>query len=676
MSKRYGITSMGLWAKRAELANILDDDPQFSLCLPGLTAHCDTYVGWGSKASGIQARKQADRHEADLLILEDGFLSSFRPGRKESRHAYLLDRQGVHFDRTTASSLHNSIAENKFSNEDLLRAKRCIRKISELKLSKYNNQPSSNGDLFPKSDQQPYVVLIEQVPGDASVPSGVELERTYESMVQLAMQEYREASIVVRLHPANQKNSLLTKVLKLRGAAYKVSPKCNIWDVFENASAVMTISSHVGFEALMAGKRVHTFGTPFYSGWGLTVDHSLGLDQTITRSLEVLFAAAYLDASRYINVHTGEMCEIETAISQLACIRDDRLAMGSRIHSVGFSPWRRNVLAPFLIGADGGPKHHLNLESAVEAAKGDEGTVAIWGAKKEAPHGVNYIRIEDGFIRSNGLGADLYRPHSICIDEDFLYFDCRGESRLEKLLSNSRFQPEILQRASDLRQKIISGQISKYNYSANTQSLEFPDVSPDRLKILVPGQVIDDASIQFGRSNIHNNYSLVEETRARHPSAFIAYKPHPDVVAKLRNGGEAPKHADFTIFEGGIIDWINWADRLETISSLSGFEALLRNRKVGVYGMPFYAGWGLTDDYLETKFRSTRRNIDELVAATLLLYPNYIHPQSLLPCDVEDLLSHIASHNQVTKGWSFTLRRLAAQLLSLKSQLHLTRYKN
>jgi capsular polysaccharide export protein len=77
-------------------------------------------------------------------------------------------------------------------------------------------------------------------------------------------------------------------------------------------------------------------------------------------------------------------------------------------------------------------------------------------------------------------------------------------------------------------------------------------------------------------------------------------------------------------------------------TSLAGFEALLRGKKVITYGVPFYAGWGLTRDLASPlDRRNANRNIDELVAAALLLYPRYLDPITGLPCPPEILVRRI-----------------------------------
>ena len=62
------------------------------------------------------------------------------------------------------------------------------------------------------------------------------------------------------------------------------------------------------------------------------------------------------------------------------------------------------------------------------------------------------------------------------------------------------------------------------------------------------------------------------------------------------------------------------------MTSLSGFDALLRGKRVVVYGRPFYAGWGLTEDRLSIPRRQRQLTLDALVAGALLRYPIYWDP--------------------------------------------------
>lgn len=71
-------------------------------------------------------------------------------------------------------------------------------------------------------------------------------------------------------------------------------------------------------------------------------------------------------------------------------------------------------------------------------------------------------------------------------------------------------------------------------------------------------------------------------------------------------------------------DLLAGADEVHTLTSLAGFEALLRAKPVTCYGRPFYAGWGLTTDIERVPRRGRRLSLDELTAAALILYPTYL----------------------------------------------------
>jgi capsular polysaccharide export protein len=136
--------------------------------------------------------------------------------------------------------------------------------------------------------------------------------------------------------------------------------------------------------------------------------------------------------------------------------------------------------------------------------------------------------------------------------------------------------------------------------------------------------------------------------RENNPDAYISYKPHPDVEAGHRNGS-IPDELCLTLAQeivrtGSISSLIDLADEVHVNTSLAGFEALLRNKPVTTYGVPFYAGWGLTRDLgCVPQRRTTRRSLDELVAATLLLYPRYLDPVTGLPCPPEILIRRLSA---------------------------------
>jgi capsular polysaccharide export protein len=238
------------------------------------------------------------------------------------------------------------------------------------------------------------------------------------------------------------------------------------------------------------------------------------------------------------------------------------------------------------------------------------------------------LRVEDGFLRSAGLGAALARPLSWVFDDLGLHIDPSRPSRLEKILDCIALTQDECDSARQLIDAIIEAGVSKYNLLSPAQAARV--FSKGRPVVLVPGQVEDDASIHWGAPDVKTNLGLLEAVRAARPDAHLIYKPHPDVVAGLRrkglHEGRAARIADQVITYGDTVALLPSVDEVHVMTSLAGFEALLRGRPVTCWGQPFYAGWGLTEDMLPIQRRMRRLTIEELAVGTLIHYPRYLHP--------------------------------------------------
>src|SRR5205085_508908 len=135
--------------------------------------------------------------------------------------------------------------------------------------------------------------------------------------------------------------------------------------------------------------------------------------------------------------------------------------------------------------------------------------------------------------------------------------------------------------------------------------------APGRRRLLVPGQVEDDQSVETGGAGVRSNLELLARVRAANPDAYILFKPHPDVEAGHR-AGRAPRDAalrlaDAYVPDAATPDLLEAVDEVHTLTSLMGFEALLRGLPVTTYGAPFYAGWGLTHDLAPAPARRGRK---------------------------------------------------------------------
>jgi capsular polysaccharide export protein len=339
------------------------------------------------------------------------------------------------------------------------------------------------------------------------------------------------------------------------------------------------------------------------------------------------------------------------------------------IYSVmGIAYWKKPTVTPLLWAGTPVP-YGRALDDLPEDA-----SVAIWRARLSAAqrraitqHGAPVIEIEDGFIRSAGLGADCVPPLSIIVDTGGPHFAPGAPSDLEQLLQTSLFPSDLLARAKALRAAIIAGGLSKYE----TGGVEvLPRFGGKRRHVLVAGQVEDDRAVTSGGA-LASNLELLRRARAEAGAdAYLIYKPHPDVLAGHRRGmipdREVTALADRVETTSPMAALIAMVDELHVNSSLAGFEALLRGKPVTVHGVPFYAGWGLTVDLGPIPPRRTaRRTLDELVAAALLVYPRYLDPETSLPCSAEVLVERLTSGPVELSGGAravVALRRSAGQV--------------
>lgn len=598
----------------------------------GLPAPGEAVGVWGASPTAWRGRAVAARRGACLVTIEDAFLRSILPGRARGQLArrgpigLLVDPEGLHFDPSRPSRIERLIVEGNAAAE-AARAADGLARLRALDLSKYNSHRSELP--APPAD---HVLIIDQTRGDASLMGAG--RETFLRMLATARAEHPGAQIVLRSHPETaaglRPGHLDAGDLKpgelLCDAA--ISP----WRLVETARTVYAVSSQLGYEAILAGQRPRLFGQPFYAGWGLSDDERpLPADRRGGASRDELFAASHLLAPVWYDPCRDRLTDFQGALDQMQAetqaYRQDR--DGHRAH--GIRLWKRRFISKAF--GDAAPVRFTALPSP-------EVTLA-WASHADKLPGA--IRVEDGFLRSRGLGAALVPPLSLVADDLGIYFDPRRESRLERLIEAGP-PPGGEARAARLIAEIRAARVTKYNLGGAMPAL--PPRSARR-RILVPGQVEDDASIRLGAGAERRNLDLLRRVRQENPQALLLYKPHPDVEAGLRPGAIPSAAlsgvADVVVPGGDTTALLDEVDEVWTMTSTLGFEALLRDVPVTVLGAPFYAGWGLTRDLSpQPARRQARPNLEALVHACLIAYPRYRDPQSGLPCPPEVALARLA----------------------------------
>jgi capsular polysaccharide export protein len=639
----------------------------------GAAQQLDAVAGWGHKPTAERARDYAKRHGLPYLALEDGFLRSVGLGGSEPPLSLIVDERGIYYDARTPSALEELLqADARLDDPSLLeRAARLRQRIVESGVSKYNHAPD---ELPPELAQAEGLVLVaDQTYDDASVSGALADDSTFERALQAALDEHPDARVIVKVHPA-------TVAGKKRGylAGRRFSERVTVVGADVNPQALLrrarhlyVCSSQLGFEGLLAGVPVTCFGQAFYAGWGLTDDRQVLARRSRRLSLEQLVAGALLLYPRYRHPLSGQRCEAEQVLEHLALQR--RLLAENRRNFVcfGMSYWKRPFVRSYL-QAPGQSVRFAKAPSELGNVDVRQVTAVVWASKKTpeldawaSERGVPVWHMEDGFLRSVGLGSDLTAPGSLVLDPDGIYYDPSRPSALEKLLQGSTFLPDELARAARLREQIVDSRISKYNLPA-AERLEV-SANPGQRVILVPGQVADDASVRLGTQSVGDNLSLLRAVRLANPDAYIIYKPHPDVLSGNRSGSlhdVASPPWDQVIGQVPLAQCLDVAHEVHTMTSLVGFEALLRGLRVVTYGQPFYAGWGLTQDEAPLGRRTRRLTLDELVAGTLLRYPRYMSWSARCFCSAEDKVRELATGSD-SPTHSFKLPRLAIKLRSL-----------
>lgn len=592
----------------------------------GLPDAGDAVGIWGNSPTAWRGRAIAARRGAGLVHVEDAFLRSVLPGRARGTVArrgpigLLIDPVGLHFD-PSEPSLIETLVHDPASAVLHGAASDAIARLIGADVSKYNAHLPEAAPPAPG-----YVLVIDQTRGDASLLGAGRAD--FLTMLAAARDENPGLRLVIRSHPEtaaglrpghfNAADLRLNEVF----CDTPVSP----WRLLQGAARVYAWSSQLGYEAMLAGHRPRIFGQPFYAGWGLSQDEHRFARRS-PAPITALFAASHLRAPVWYDPCMDRLTDFDTALRQIEAEarawrqdRDGHLALGIRL-------WKRPFVARFF-GSGKGVRFTATAGPAVTMA---------WANRADAVP--NALRVEDGFIRSRGLGAALVPPLSLVADDLGIYYDPSRESRFERLMAQP-LPPGGNARALALAERLRRAGVTKYNLSG-----DLPDLPPGR-RILVPGQVEDDASIRLGAGTERTNLALLARVRAENPDAVLIYKPHPDVEAGLRpgliDGTRLAGLADVVARNADADALMAQVDAVWTMTSTLGFEALLRGLPVTTLGAPFYAGWGLTRDLGPVpERRQTQVDLAGLIHAALIAYPRYFDPASRLPCPAETAVARL-----------------------------------
>ena len=386
----------------------------------GWPRHDTDMIGvWGRKRTSKRGRRLAAKRDLPLLTIEDSFLRSVRTGRQGAPSlGVICDQRGIFFDTTQDSDLAALIkASVGVSQANLDKAVAGIDALREHNLSKYNAFELDDPDL-----PNDYVLVVDQTKGDASVRLGSANADSFQRMLKCAMNENPGVKVLIKAHPETVAGKRLGhfQSADAQGVVEFYDKAVSPWRLMKSARGVYCVTSQIGLEAIFAGHRPVVFGLPFYARWGLTDDRHAGAEQLGWRKPEHLFWAAYLKYplwyDPFFQRRSSFYRTVDVLVAQAQNWRD-----GSRGGvMLGMRLWKRGFLRQMLAQAGGRIQFSNDLERALSSARQRNMPLFVWGqaggdnlAAIEEARDVDIITVEDGFVRSKGLGAELVRPCSL-----------------------------------------------------------------------------------------------------------------------------------------------------------------------------------------------------------------------------------------------------------------------
>jgi capsular polysaccharide export protein len=287
--------------------------------------------------------------------------------------------------------------------------------------------------------------------------------------------------------------------------------------------------------------------------------------------------------------------------------------------------------------------------SAHQAAEID--LVIGWGRKPNTKraikfaqrHDIPYTSLEDGFLRSVGLGRAGESSISLVVDQTGIYYDASQPSSLEELLNDTDdiFTPSLMHTADQAITFILKHKISKYNGA--------PDMPTDRClpskkNVLIIDQVAGDASVTYGAAAFSLE-KMINAAKDENPNSDIYIKLHPETIQGFRKGLFSGYTKDaqiqFITEDYNPLSVLEKMDKVYVATSQMGFEALIMGKDVVCFGIPFYAGWGLTDDRERCSRRIEKHSVEELFVAAYILYSRYVNPVTGKRCDILKALEYL-----------------------------------
>lgn len=298
--------------------------------------------------------------EYPIFIVESGFVNSvdlFKPTNTQEYNdkwcmpvSYIM-AYAQHYDYTIGTMMPMAMMYLTFKYCTLnpvqyQRALNAINFILKNKISKYNNQLKE----FPKpNNDKKNILIVDQTYGDQSIQLEEDTAIVFQRMLDTAIEENSDCNIFLKIHPeqlvgrrlgfyTTNKDDIKPGQVYINREKYPqvhfITDFYNPIDLLSKMDKVYTVSSQIGFEALLFRKSVITFGMPFYAGYGFTDDRCtdekfveikayIERSPIKVKSIVEMFYQLYIRLTHYVNPDTGALIELEDALNLILQKRNE-----------------------------------------------------------------------------------------------------------------------------------------------------------------------------------------------------------------------------------------------------------------------------------------------------------------------------------------------------------------
>ncbi len=572
-----------------------------------------------------------------ILRLIDSLYSGF--GNETSPYSLIYSYQDNLYYNGNNNAIHKLLESDWVpSPEDEDIGIKAIQLINKYCISKYNQHSTFDPQKHSIENKSEHaLLLIDQPINSESVSLSEANNQNFSKMFLYAFENFPNSTLYIKYHPDTINGiteGFLHKFLKKNKLIDHPSIKiidyhCNIASIFYYVDDVFTVTSPVGFEALLRGKNVTTFGNSFYSGLGLTGD--MLTHNKKERSLVDVFVAMFIQNTLYINPFNEKRGNILDLLEYISLQKRHQNSKHIVFFRTEYSK-SKNVI------------NLLNLESKENISLNNQAKIIHQKSKLilvDNQKNMNHLPkqnpkafVSEGFLFPT-LNKNKHEPISLILDYNAAYYNNKINSDLDDILNNEVFtEYEIEQSFS-----FISKLKEKFGKDLETQSKGTLDSNSKKYKkiIFVPG-TSEEENIYSTELPISSDLELILAIMQKEKNSLVIYKPHEKSKIKTSKDiykSGIPKLEEMAIthcnqlvveLKAHISHCINFSNEIHVINHNSGIEALIQGKKVVTYGHPFYAGRGLTTDLFSPAKDKKNVSLEKLILGALMLYPRYKIP--------------------------------------------------